>query len=65
MAIWLFPVEVGCRGCPAQSVWTICLDIVEKQRRAAMKALGQNAERAPSWLLLKRDQENWNLSNEG
>ena len=38
---WLFPVEVGCRGFPAQSVWTTLssLGIVGRQRRAAMKAL--------------------------
>jgi len=35
-----------------------------KEPRHITKALGQAAERAPSWLFLKRDQENWQLSNE-
>jgi len=39
--------------------------VVGKQHRAAVKALGQAAERASSWLWLKRDHENCNLSNEG
>ena len=58
---------VYCRGFPAQSVWTTLssLDIVGKQRRAAVKALRHAAERATSWLWLNRDQENWKLSNEG
>ena len=38
--------------------------IVGSQCRAAVKALGRAAERASSWLWLKRDQENWKLSNE-
>ena len=64
---WLFQVEVGCRGFPAQSVWTTLSSqgIVGRQRRAAVTALGQAAERTSSWLWLKRDQENWKLSNEG
>ena len=64
---WLFPAEVCCRGFPAQSMWTTLssLCIVRRQRRATVKALGQAAERASSWLWLKRDQENWKLSNEG
>ena len=63
----LFPVEVGCRGFPAQSVWTTLssLGIVGRQCRAAVNALGRAAERASSWLWLKRDQGNWKLSNEG
>ena len=56
---WLFQVEVGCWGFPAQSVWTTLssLGIVGRQRRAAVKALGQAAERASSWLWLKRPGE--------
>ena len=63
----LFQVEVGCRGFPPQAVWTTLssLGIVFRQRRAAVKALGQAAERASSWLWLNRDQDNWKLSNEG
>jgi len=64
---WLSTVEVGCRGFPTQSVWTTLssLGSIGRQRRAALKALGQSAERAISWLWLKRDQENWKLSNDG
>ena len=44
----LFPVEVGCRGFPAQSVWTTLSSLgkVGKQHRAAVKALGQDAEKS-------------------
>ena len=49
---------------PAQSVWTTLsfLGIVGRQSRAAVKALKQAAERASSWLWLKREKK---LSNEG
>ena len=52
----LFPLEVGCRGFPAQSVQTTLssLCIVGRQRKAAVKAYGQAAERASSWLWLNR-----------
>jgi len=59
--------KVGCRGFPAQSVWTTLssIGIVGRQRRATLKALGQATERAFSCIWLKRDQENWKLSNDG
>jgi len=34
-----------------------------KRNRAAVKTLGQAAERASSWLRLNRYQESWKLSN--
>ena len=50
-------MEVGCRDFP---VWITLgsIGVEGKQRRAAVKALGQNAETASSWIWLKRDKEN-------
>ena len=44
---WNFPVEVGCRGFPAQTVWRMfsALGITGKNRRAAVQKISQTAER--------------------
>lgn len=49
---WLFPVEVGCRGFPAQSVWKTLTasGITGRERKAAVHRLGEAAERASCWL---------------
>lgn len=43
---WLFPVEVGCRGFPAQSVWKMLtvLGIAGKEGRTSARRLGKLAE---------------------
>ncbi|CAC5354859.1 unnamed protein product [Mytilus coruscus] len=54
---WLFPVEVGCRGFPAQSVWRMlqAMGIIGKARKIAVRQLGEAAERSSCWLWHRRD----------
>ncbi|XP_066304530.1 uncharacterized protein [Branchiostoma lanceolatum] len=42
---WLFPIEIGCRGFPAQSVWKMmtALGIAGKDRKAAIRRMGEAA----------------------
>ncbi|XP_052777991.1 uncharacterized protein LOC128215335 [Mya arenaria] len=55
---WLFPVEVGCRGFPIQSVWKMlgAVGIKGRVRKTAIHALRRAAERASSWLWLRRSE---------
>lgn len=61
---WLFPVEVGARGFAAQSLWRTLgsLGVKGRERKRTAKAAGQAAERASSWLWLKREEKSWKLS---
>jgi len=61
---WIFPVEVGCRGFPAQSVWKAlgALGIKGSARKSSVRALGKAAERASSWLWLRRNEMAWKPS---
>ena len=45
---WLFSVEIGCRGFPAQYVWRTLgkLGIKAGDRKRAVGRLGQSAEKA-------------------
>jgi hypothetical protein len=58
---WNFPVEVGCRGFPSQSVWRMfgALGIRGNVRKAAVHALAKASERASSWLWLQRSKHEW------
>ncbi|XP_063420791.1 uncharacterized protein LOC134706007 [Mytilus trossulus] len=58
---WNFPVEVGCRGFPAQSVWRLfsAVGVTGRQRRTAIQKLGQAAEKASCWIWMKRDSSSW------
>ena len=58
---WVFPVEVGCRGFPSQSVWKMlgAVGMRGKQRKSAIQALGKAAERASSWLWIRRNDKEW------
>lgn len=58
---WVLPVEVGCRGFPAQSVWKVfgALGLKGKKRKSSVQALGRAAERASSWLWLRRNDTTW------
>ncbi|CAC5364749.1 unnamed protein product [Mytilus coruscus] len=60
---WLFPVEVGCRGFPAQSVWRMlqAMGIVGKARKTAVRQLGEAAECSSCWLW-HRDDLSWKPS---
>lgn len=45
---WLFPVRVGCRGFPAQSLWRMpaTCGIIWRKRMAVVFKDGEAAERA-------------------
>ena len=49
---WIFPVEVGCRGFPAQSVWRAlgALGIKGRARKCTVQALSKAAERPLRYL---------------
>jgi len=57
---WCFPVEVGCRGFVAQSLWRALgsLGISGKARRKVVSDAGKRAETASSWIWKKRE-ETW------
>ena len=59
--VWLFPVEVGCRGFPAQSVWKLLhrLGICGRARKAAVRQLSEAAEKASCWLWHRREDLCW------
>ena len=58
----LFPVEVGCRGFPAQSVWrmfqALCVP-VGKLRKTSVRRLGEETEKASRWLWNHRQEQMW------
>lgn len=58
---WLFPVEVGCRGFPAQSVWSMltAIGMTGKERKTAARRMGEAAERASCWLWSRREELSW------
>ena len=61
---WLFPVEVGVRGFCSQSVHRLmtALGTTGRERRVAIQRLSQAAERASSWLWLRREEKSWRQS---
>ncbi|XP_068595260.1 retrovirus-related Pol polyprotein from type-1 retrotransposable element R2 [Brachionichthys hirsutus] len=64
---WLFPVEVGCRGFPAQSVWKMltALGIIGRERRKAIRRLEEAAERTSCWLWSRREEFSWGPGEDG
>ncbi len=58
---WVFPVEVGSRGFPAQSMWSTLskLGLVGQTRKRAIQNIAQAAERASCWLWMKREEREW------
>ncbi|XP_060584269.1 uncharacterized protein LOC132740392 [Ruditapes philippinarum] len=58
---WLFPIEVGARGFCAQSVCRLMTAVgtTGRDMRRAIQKLGQAAERASSWLWLRREETSW------
>ena len=61
---WLFPVEIGCRGFPAQSLWRMLgkLGIKAGDRKRAVGRLGQAAEKASNWLWMKTEEKSWSIT---
>ena len=64
---WNYPIEVGCRGFPAPSLWKMFQDmgVVGKQRKMAVKLIAKAAERSSSWLWLRRNASSWKPSTNG
>lgn len=58
---WLFPVEIGVRGFPAPSMGKMlsALGVRGGVRRHAVGKVGLAAERASSWLWLRRTEPTW------
>ncbi|RXN28661.1 reverse transcriptase [Labeo rohita] len=58
---WLFPVEVGCRGFPAQSVWRMltAIGVMGRERKMTVRRMGEAAERASCWLWSRREELSW------
>ena len=57
----LLPVEVGCRGFPAQSVWKLfqTVGMTPSLRRTAVRQLAEAAEKASCWVWNRREEPNW------
>ena len=57
------PVEVGCRGFPAQSLWSSLrlLGVIGQRRKVAIQNILQAAEKASYWLWVKRDEKEWKM----
>ncbi|RXN33882.1 hypothetical protein ROHU_015321 [Labeo rohita] len=64
---WLMTVEVGCRGLPAPSAWNLMTKVGLRGhlRKAAVRRLGEAAERASCWLWHKREGISWKPGGEG
>ena len=64
---WLFPVEVGCRGFPAKSVWQLmaALGLPNRDKRKTARRLSEEAERASSWIWHRREEAHWRFSADG
>ena len=61
---WLFPVEVGTRGFAAPSLSRLLseLGLSGRMKRVAVQNVCQAAERASSWLWLRREELSWKPS---
>ena len=58
---WVLPVEIGCRGFPAQSAWSTLriLGVTGQKRKAAIQDITQAAEKASCWLWMRREDKDW------
>ncbi|XP_060076611.1 uncharacterized protein LOC132556244 [Ylistrum balloti] len=66
-SVWVLPVEMGCRGFPAQSMWRMfsTLGIQGRDPRAAVQRLSTTAEKSSSWLWWRREDLSWKPSIDG
>lgn len=64
---WVFPVEIGCKGFPAQSTWRAMsiLRIKGKERKAGIQRLSTPAEKSSCWLRWRRAVQSWKQSTDG
>ena len=58
---WLFPVEIGARGFPAQSIWKLltALGMKGSDRKKTVSNLSRTTEGASNWLWLRREELIW------
>ena len=58
---WLFPVELGVRRFCSQPICQLMTAVgtTGRERRKAIQKLSQAAERASSWLWLRREEKSW------
>ena len=58
---WLFPVEVGARGSPTQSMLKMpsAMGVSGHERKRAVGRLVHATERASNWLWYKREEKSW------
>ncbi|XP_052238637.1 uncharacterized protein LOC127849934 [Dreissena polymorpha] len=61
---WLFPVEVGVRGFCSESAHRLITAVgtTGREREVVIQRLSQAAERASSWLWLRREEKSWRQS---
>lgn len=64
---WLFPVEVGCRGFPAQSVWRTltALEVSVRERKIATHRLGGGSGNSIFCLSNRREELSWRPGEDG
>ena len=62
---WVLPVEIGCRGFPSRSLWSMfrTLGVNGKTRKAIIRRMSESAERASCWLWRKRTDRMWTKNN--
>ena len=59
--VWSLPVEIGPRGFVGRSMWRMCkvLGINGSVKKLIVRKVIEAAERASSWLWIKRDSKEW------
>ena len=59
--VWVLPVVFGCRGFPAQSMWSTLriLGVTGQKRKEAIQNITQATEKASCWLWMRRDDKVW------
>ncbi|XP_069125380.1 uncharacterized protein [Argopecten irradians] len=65
-SVWVFPVEIRCRGFPAHSTWRMfaALGVKGRDRRPAVDRMSRTAEKSSSWLWWRRQDMSWRLSTD-
>ena len=58
---WCFPVEIGCRGFVGRSTIRALgeIGITGKVRNTILEEMAEAADKASTWLWIKRGQQQW------
>ena len=64
-SVWCYPVEVGCRGFVGTSTIRALrqIGLTGKERNKAINEMSDVAEKASSWLWLRRSESRWEPSS--